>query len=97
MKKIEIKSPHVNFIGAWNIENNNLCDEIIKIFEENKNLHKKGKTLSGLNPTFKKNQTKRVRAIYKIFQGNMKPGYKKSHLRKRFLKKNFLRNRLLFK
>ena len=54
MKKIEIKSQHINFIGAWNIENNNLCDQIIALFEKNKKLHKIGKTLSGLNQTFKK-------------------------------------------
>ena len=29
MKKIEIKSTHVNFIGAWNIENNNLISYIV--------------------------------------------------------------------
>ena len=43
MKKIEIKSPHVNF--RVHCSNNNLCDDIIKIFEENKNFNKKGKTL----------------------------------------------------
>ena len=54
MKKIEIKSQHVNFIGAWNIENNNLCDEIITLFEESRNLQKHGVTVKGKDPTAKK-------------------------------------------
>lgn len=54
MKKIEIKSQHVNFIGAWNIENNNLCDEIITLFEESRNLQKHGVTGKGKDPTAKK-------------------------------------------
>ena len=43
MKKIitsSTKSP--NFIGSWNIENDKLCNEIIKFFEENKLLQNKG-------------------------------------------------------
>ena len=54
VKKIEIKSQHVNFIGAWNIENNNLCDEIITLFEESRNLQKHGVTVKGKDPTAKK-------------------------------------------
>ena len=34
------KSP--NFIGSWNMENDELCNEIIKFFEENKSLQQKG-------------------------------------------------------
>ncbi len=43
MKKIftnSNKSP--NFIGSWNIENDKLCNDIIKFFEENKSLQNKG-------------------------------------------------------
>ena len=42
MKKIILtseKSPH--FIGSWNISNDNLCENIIKFFENNSNLQKK--------------------------------------------------------
>ena len=42
MKNIIIdnnKSP--NFIGSWDIENVNLCEDIIKFFEQNKNLQQK--------------------------------------------------------
>ena len=35
---LSIKQP--NFIGLWNIENNNLCNELIKYFEENVLLQK---------------------------------------------------------
>ena len=54
MKKIEIKSQHVNFIGAWNIENNSLCDQIITLFEESRNLQKHGVTGKGQDLTAKK-------------------------------------------
>ena len=55
MKKLSIpsnKSP--NFIGSWNIENDKLCNEIIKFFEENKSLQQKGVTGLGYNPKIKK-------------------------------------------
>ena len=45
MKKLSTvsnKSP--NFIGSWNIENDKLCNEIIKFFEENKSMHRVGIT-----------------------------------------------------
>ena len=54
MKKISTvsnKSP--NFIGSWNIENDKLCNEIIKFFEENESLQKKGSTALGYNPKIK--------------------------------------------
>jgi prolyl 4-hydroxylase len=44
--------PH--FIGSWNIENNELCKEIVNYFEENKSLQKAGVTQNGKNPTVKK-------------------------------------------
>tara|TARA_B100001094_G_C17973745_1_gene691669 strand:- start:229 stop:861 length:633 start_codon:yes stop_codon:yes gene_type:complete len=43
-----------NFIGSWNIENDNLCNEIIKLFEENKSLQKVGKSTLGEDQTVKK-------------------------------------------
>ena len=47
-----IKQPH--FIGSWNIENKNLCNEIITYFEENKNLQIQGTTSGGKNIEAKK-------------------------------------------
>ena len=55
MKKIltdSNKSP--NFIGSWNIENDKLCNEIIKFFEENKSMHRIGITTTGYDPKLKK-------------------------------------------
>ena len=49
---LSIKQP--NFIGSWNIENNNLCNELIKYFEENVLLQKEGETASGKNILDKK-------------------------------------------
>ncbi len=49
---IENENPH--FIGAWNIENDDLCREIINFFEENKNLQRDGVTGSGKNQEIKK-------------------------------------------
>ena len=54
MKKIDIKSQHIHFIGSWNIENNNLCNEMVSLFEENKDLHKQGATSKGKNINAKK-------------------------------------------
>ena len=44
MKRIDINPNQLNFIGAWNLENNNLCSEIIDFFEKNQDLQKKGGT-----------------------------------------------------
>jgi hypothetical protein len=55
MKKINInitKQPH--FIGCWNLENNNLCKDIIKLFEDNKAMQTKGVLGGGYRPTEKK-------------------------------------------
>ena len=51
-KSLSIKNP--NFIGCWNIENNDLCNEIITWFEKNKNLQKKGITSLGKISNYKK-------------------------------------------
>jgi len=47
MKTVKINSQHSHFIGCWNLEKNNLCEEIIKFFETNQNLQKKGISGSG--------------------------------------------------
>ena len=55
MKKLSTvsnKSP--NFIGSWNIENDKLCNEIIKFFEENKSMQRVGITTTGYDPKLKK-------------------------------------------
>ena len=54
MKKLSTvsnKSP--NFIGSWNIENDKLCNEIIKFFEENKSMQRVGITTTGYDPKLK--------------------------------------------
>ena len=50
MKNIIIesnKSP--NFIGCWNIDNEDLCNDIIKFFDENPGMQTKGITTSGFD------------------------------------------------
>ena len=45
MKRVNLnntKTEQPHFIGSWNIENDNLCNEIITFFEENQNLQKSG-------------------------------------------------------
>ena len=52
LNNIKTKEPH--FIGSWNIENNDLCKEIITFFEENNDLQKSGLCGSGKNFDAKK-------------------------------------------
>ena len=47
------KKKGTHFIGSWNIKNDNLCKEIIRFFDENKGLQKKGTTASGTNYGYK--------------------------------------------
>ena len=54
MKRININSQQTHFIGCWNLENNKLCNEIINLFENNKNLQKQGVTDKGIDPKIKK-------------------------------------------
>ena len=53
MKKINI-SKQVNFIGCWNLENDNLCENIIKFFEDRKDLQTIGVTGYGKDEKAKK-------------------------------------------
>ena len=49
MKRLDIKSPDANnFIGVWNINDENLCKNMIDFFEQNKNLQTKGQDLLNL-------------------------------------------------
>lgn len=44
----------INFIGCWNINNNNLCSKIIEFFEKRKDLQKIGEAYSGKDEKVKK-------------------------------------------
>ena len=46
MNRVNIKSDQVNFIGCWNINDDDLCKKIISFFDENKSLQNQG--LSGM-------------------------------------------------
>ena len=54
MKRININTQQTHFIGCWNLQNNKLCNEITRLFENNKNLQKKGITGKGVNLKIKK-------------------------------------------
>ena len=57
MKRIALENKETkqtHFIGSWNIENDNLCKEIIHLFEENKNLQTTGITGLGKDSEVKK-------------------------------------------
>ena len=55
MKRININSQQIHFIGCWNLENDKLCNEIINFFENNKNLQKPG--ISGMGKDVKIKKT----------------------------------------
>ena len=61
MKRININSQQTHFIGCWNLENNELCNEIINLFENNKSLQQQGVTDTGKNPKIKKTTDIKVR------------------------------------
>ena len=55
MKRIPITNdPTPNFIGCWNTEDTNYCDEMIAFFENNHSLQSPGATGSGVNQEKKK-------------------------------------------
>ena len=54
MKRIEVGTQKPNFIGCWDIENKELCNEIVSFFENNKELSKEGTTTLGKNTKAKK-------------------------------------------
>mgnify|MGYP000058849812 FL=1 len=54
MKRLIVKENQTNFIGAWNIENNELCKSIISFFQNNSNLHFQGVTAGEKNLNSKK-------------------------------------------
>ena len=55
MKRLNIESPEANnFIGIWNINDENICKNRIDFFEKNNDLQTKGQTSSGVNEEVKK-------------------------------------------
>ena len=54
MKRLEIKNNQINFIGIWDLENNELCKNIINFFETNIDLQKDGTTGDGKKTELKK-------------------------------------------
>ena len=55
MKRLNVETKkNPNFIGNWNIQDNQLCENIIAFFENNSNLQVKGKTAGGVDEKVKK-------------------------------------------
>ncbi len=55
MKRLEIKNEaSPNFIGNWDLENEELCNQIIDFFENNSDLQIKGTTGGGVDENIKK-------------------------------------------
>ena len=55
MKRLEIKNEaSPNFIGNWDLENKELCNQIIDFFEKNSDLQIKGTTGGGVDESIKK-------------------------------------------
>ena len=53
MERIKI-SEETNFIGCWKLNDHKLCEDIIDLFENNKQFHQKGVTGIGINENVKK-------------------------------------------
>lgn len=51
MKRLELETPKASphFIGAWQLEPQTLCEDLITFFESHPNLQTQGKTAGGLN------------------------------------------------
>tara|TARA_B100000161_G_scaffold205930_1_gene151057 strand:- start:317 stop:919 length:603 start_codon:yes stop_codon:yes gene_type:complete len=55
MKRINVQTvQHPHFIGCWNINNDDLCKNIINFFEHNQDLQAKGSTGLGVDESIKK-------------------------------------------
>ena len=55
MKRINLNNDHVNFIGSWKIEDDNISNNIINFFEKNIDLQKDGTTSDRKKNRNKKN------------------------------------------
>ena len=54
MKRLKLESDQINFIGIWNLENDDLCKNITNFFETNIDLQKDGTTGDGKKTELKK-------------------------------------------
>ena len=54
MKRINLNNNHVNFIGSWKIEDDNISKNIINFFDKNIDLQKDGTTSDGKKTEIKK-------------------------------------------
>ena len=54
MKRLKLESDQINFIGIWNLENDDLCKNITNFFETNIDLQKDGTTGDGQKTELKK-------------------------------------------
>ena len=56
MQHLQLPNPQYtpNFISGWNIEDSQLCDELVDFFETNQAMQIKGKTSSGIDPNSKR-------------------------------------------
>jgi hypothetical protein len=54
MIRLKSDTNQINFIGSWLLDNNLLCDDMIKFFERNTHLHNQGATDRGINISEKK-------------------------------------------
>ena len=54
MIRLKNDTDQINFIGSWLLDNDLLCDDMIKFFEKNTHLHNQGATDRGINISEKK-------------------------------------------
>ena len=54
MIRLKNDSDQINFIGSWLLDNDLLCDDMIKFFESKTHLHNQGATDRGINTSEKK-------------------------------------------
>ena len=56
MQHLQLPNPQYtpNFISGWNIEDSQLCDQLVDFFETNQAMQIKGKTSSGIDPNSKR-------------------------------------------
>ena len=73
MKRLKINSDQPHFMGCWNIENENLSKDMIKFFDDNKDLQNQGISGVGVNLDIKNSIDIRIKPDdlknikYKIF------------------------------
>ena len=96
MIRKKINNDNENFIGCWNINNPELCEDIIDFFENNTHLHIKGNVTSGKSnikkttdiTIFPNDIKKKEFAIFKNFFNELHKCYADYQLQWPFLKEN---------